>query len=96
MRVYLSVALVLTLVSSTLAGIDLHLDPPSSNRDESDEDAQCVTQEGRAGRCTLKVSCNATDVDNLPTCYTIIPFLQVVCCPFNSAPGDEFENVPGE
>lgn len=96
MRTYLVVGLFFALVSAISARIDLHLDPPISNRAESDEDAQCVTQEGRQGRCTLKGSCNAPGVDNLPVCYTILPFLQSVCCPYNPAPGNDFQNIPGQ
>lgn len=86
----------LVVAASAKRPENLHLDPPSSLMDrDTDEDAQCVTQEGRPGKCTMRSSCNAPDVNKLPACYSMLPFFDTACCPFNPAPGTEFRNVEG-
>ena len=97
MRMMISLAVLATvLVSSAFANTNLHLDPPVTvNRAESGDESQCVTEDGRAGRCALKSSCQATDVDRLPTCYSLFSIFTTVCCPFNTNPGVEFRNVEG-
>ena len=96
MHLWLALAVVFALTSSCLTRENLHLDGPRTSLRDSDDEAQCVTQEGRPGRCALKRSCNAQDLDKLPACFSILPFLESVCCPFNPAPGAEFRNVDGE
>lgn len=88
--------LVFLAVAANAERENLHLEPPLMDRAESDEEAQCVTQEGRAGKCVLSSSCNAPNVEKLPACYSMLPFFQTVCCPFNVSPGVEFKNVDGK
>lgn len=74
---------------------NLHLDYPGYRLQSraGDEDAGCVTNDGRPGTCS--VGCKTVDdTSSLPTCYSFMA-VKFVCCPNSSNPPQAIKNVKG-